>query len=345
MGKSITGALDDVQKLKDDLQSHTLEYAMTATLTDLLLSVRMERAGMALVEIADSAHIRIESVDRVIAYFVLEGNLHVVDPNGNKHQAGAHDFILFPHGARHKLLGSRAVIRSSLFGGFRKLTSSDQPARIRLGRSEPTSALVLCSVFGLERPERTRLSARLPPFMLMHDKTLQLTSDRRLLQGLCEGAGSGAFTATMIYLLFLNATRSVFNAAGNARAIAHASDIATLSVPTIAASLGLLDRQLEKNWTVAELAVDVGMSRSTFAAAFTQAIGQPPLTYLANLRMLEADKLLQREDDLAIGTIAAQVGYQSQAAFTRAYRRHFGIAPSERRKGSSSGEPDTANNQ
>lgn len=81
------------------------------------------------------------------------------------------------------------------------------------------------------------------------------------------------------------------------------------------------------------MASHVGMSRSAFALAFTQSVGQAPLAYLTELRMREADKLLQHDGDLDIASIAARVGYQSQAAFTRAFHRRFGVAPSARRKG------------
>ena len=305
---------------------------MTANLTDLLLAVRMERSGLALFEVASDANSSVEPVNRVIAHFVLEGHLTVIDVDGNRHEAAARDFVLFPRGARHKLLGARPSHKMSRFTDFRKLNSADQLTQIRLGSSEAQSALVLSAVFGLERPDRTRINARLPSFILTRDETLVPAAIVHLLRGRCDEPGSGALAAAIIFMLFSNVTRKSFGAETTSPTSKQTRDLATLSVPAIAASLGFLDRHLEKSWSVAELASRVGMSRSAFALAFTQSVGQPPLAYLTELRMREADKLLKRDEDLDIASIATQVGYQSQAAFTRAFHRRFGVAPSTRRK-------------
>jgi AraC-like DNA-binding protein len=305
---------------------------MSANLTDLLLSVRMEASGLALIELAADAHVGVEPVNRVIAHFVLEGSLTVVDTDGNSRKAGAGDFVVFSRGSRHRLLGVKPSRQISRFTEFRKLRSADHLAQLRLGGSRSTSALILSAAFGLERPERTRINARLPAFTLMHDEMLVPGALARQLREGCDQPGSGALAAAIVFALFINVTRASFGAAVDFPATTQIPDIAALNVPAIAASLSFLDRHLEKNWSVAELASQVGMSRSAFALAFTQSVGKPPLTYLTELRMQEADKLLCRHDDLDIATIAARTGYQSQAAFTRAYRRHFGMTPSARRK-------------
>ena len=81
-----------------------------------------------------------------------------------------------------------------------------------------------------------------------------------------------------------------------------------------------------RNWTVEELADSVGMSRAAFASRFGELLGEPPMQYLAGWRMHLAKHLL-RDSNLAIGEIAGRVGYESEAAFNRAFRRVVGAPP------------------
>ena len=84
-------------------------------------------------------------------------------------------------------------------------------------------------------------------------------------------------------------------------------------------------------WSVAELAARVGMSRSAFAAAFTREMEAPPMQYLAAQRMLRAAELL-KTPDVAISEIAFLIGYDSDIAFTRGFKRHYGVGPGAYRR-------------
>src|SRR5207253_4752553 len=94
----------------------------------------------------------------------------------------------------------------------------------------------------------------------------------------------------------------------------------------IAAALGQIHRQPERDWSVARLASTVGMSRSSFAARFTALVGEAPLAYLTRWRMHLAGELL-RGRDLSVSEIAGRVGYESEAAFSKAFKREAGISP------------------
>jgi transcriptional regulator GlxA family with amidase domain len=83
---------------------------------------------------------------------------------------------------------------------------------------------------------------------------------------------------------------------------------------------------LARAWTVEELAAAAGMSRPTLARRFVRAIGESPLKHLARLRMDQAARLLQSTDD-ALSRIAPRVGYETEFAFSRAFRRHHGVPP------------------
>ena len=94
----------------------------------------------------------------------------------------------------------------------------------------------------------------------------------------------------------------------------------------VARALALVHGAPERDWTIATLGAEVGLSRSSFAARFQSVMGQPPLTYLTTWRMHRARGLL-RDPAISIAQIASRVGYASAAAFTAAFKRDTGDAP------------------
>jgi AraC-like DNA-binding protein len=96
--------------------------------------------------------------------------------------------------------------------------------------------------------------------------------------------------------------------------------------PRIAATLARLHRAPERNWEVAGLAAAVGMSRSSFTERFTVLVGEPPLKYLTRWRVNLAARLLA-SPSISVAEVAERVGYDSEAAFSRAFKRHLGSAP------------------
>jgi AraC-like DNA-binding protein len=96
-------------------------------------------------------------------------------------------------------------------------------------------------------------------------------------------------------------------------------------------ALSLLHAQPARPWTVDELARKAGLSRSAMAQRFTDLIGQPPMQYLARWRLQVAAQSLAPARD-SIATVASQVGYDSEAAFSRAFKREFGLPPANWRK-------------
>jgi AraC-like DNA-binding protein len=98
--------------------------------------------------------------------------------------------------------------------------------------------------------------------------------------------------------------------------------------------LNLLHALPNRPWTVDELAKEVAMSRAALAKRFVELVGQSPIQYLAGWRMHLARDLL-RESTLGIGEIAGRVGYDSEAAFNRAFHRHVGSPPAAWRQASS----------
>ena len=102
--------------------------------------------------------------------------------------------------------------------------------------------------------------------------------------------------------------------------------LGALRDPQISRALGLMHKQPDKDWTVASLAHEIGQSRSAFAAHFTRSVGEPPLSYLKRWRMHLAARLLE-EENLSVAQTAERVGYLTQAAFNRAFKRQYGLPP------------------
>jgi AraC-like DNA-binding protein len=101
--------------------------------------------------------------------------------------------------------------------------------------------------------------------------------------------------------------------------------------PQIGAALRVMHEKVELAWTVESLAAAAGMSRSAFALRFKEMLGETPLEYLTNWRMYKATGFLE-EHDKKLFDIAKSVGYNSDAAFSKAFRRVFGIAPRQYRQ-------------
>jgi AraC-like DNA-binding protein len=101
--------------------------------------------------------------------------------------------------------------------------------------------------------------------------------------------------------------------------------------PIVGRALGLLHSRMNQRWTAEDLAREVGLSRSALAERFTRLMGEPPIRYLAQQRLQAAAQRLKDSSD-TIARIAFQVGYESEAAFTRAFKRAFGAPPAAWRK-------------
>jgi AraC-like DNA-binding protein len=99
-----------------------------------------------------------------------------------------------------------------------------------------------------------------------------------------------------------------------------------LTDPDVAGALERIHAEPQRPWTVAALGREVGLSRAAFARRFAHAVGVPPLAYLASWRMTIAGRLL-RETDLKLAAVADRVGYESEFAFAKAFKRAYGISP------------------
>lgn len=167
----------------------------------------------------------------------------------------------------------------------------------------------------------------LPRFMAIHSASPSAVAVRRILELLDaetgrQRMGSARVAACLSEVLVVEALRAYMQT----QASAPTGWIGALGDHHIGAALTLMHRDVSHAWTVAELASRVGMSRSAFSSRFSETVGQAPLQYLTQWRMLLARRLLA-ESDMELVRVAEQVGYRSASAFGHAFKRMFGEAP------------------
>jgi AraC-like DNA-binding protein len=143
-----------------------------------------------------------------------------------------------------------------------------------------------------------------------------------------DGAGREAMLAKLAELMFVEALRAHLDQLPpDAR-----NWVAGLRDPQVGTALRLLHGRPAEPWTLDRLAREVAMSRSSFAERFTAFVGIPPMQYLARWRLQLAARMLGTEG-VSVGRAATAVGYRSEAAFNRAFKRELGEAPGAWRRG------------
>jgi AraC-like DNA-binding protein len=147
------------------------------------------------------------------------------------------------------------------------------------------------------------------------------------------GPGAATVMSKMSELLFVEVLRQFLASEPPERT----GWLASLRDPAIGRSLALLHSNPKRDWTTDDLADQVHLSRSAFAERFTALVGQPPMRYLTEWRMQLAAQSLHHSQ-LSIAQIAYECGYESEATFTRAFKREFGTPPATWRKVYSNGE-------
>jgi transcriptional regulator GlxA family with amidase domain len=186
---------------------------------------------------------------------------------------------------------------------------------------------------GCDRPEGNPLTSALPPMLRFDTRRdaagawMRSSLEFAAAEIAVRRAGSEILLAKLSELLFVETLRNYVEALPEEQT----GWLAGLKDPFVSRALSLLHKRVGKEWTVDELGREVGLSRSGLADRFTRLIGEPPMRYLARWRLQVAAQQL-RDSDMPLVRIAEQVGYESEAAFNRAFKRSFGVPPARWRK-------------
>jgi AraC-like DNA-binding protein len=273
--------------------------------------------------------------EHLIAYHVITEGRCFANITGQEPIAvGAGEVIVFTRGDTHVLSSSPGMRGDPVPAEVLVEASSRQlPFQINYGADGPVSAKVVCGFLACDARPFNPLLDNLPPFIKAKDGE---GDDARWLgqfirlartESAEKRAGGEGVLAKLSELMFIEVIR---------RYLAdlppeQAGWLAGLRDPFVGKALSLMHARPERGWTIEMLAKDVGLSRSVLAERFTDLIGMPPMHYLAQWRMQIAAGLLSG-GNANIATVAAEIGYASEAAFSRAFKKMVGVPPSDWRR-------------
>jgi AraC-like DNA-binding protein len=311
----------------------------TDVLSDVLRAVRL--TGAVYFRVDAGAPFAAEALPgREVGPFVLPGVEHVLEwhlitqgscwggiVGQEQVQLQEGDIIVFPHGDAHILSSSRGMRGPTSLETYRRRPGTQMPFGLREeGKGGPRTQMV-CGFLGCDLSPFNPLLSTLP-------RTLKVSSREgggwlealaRLAVSESEGRRTGGETvlARASELMFVEVVR---------RHLAmlppeQTGWLAGLRDPFVGKALALLHDRPADAWTVESLAKEVALSRSALAERFTHLVGEAPMQYLTRGRMQLAATLL-RSRDMGVFEVAMEVGYASEAAFSRAFKKVVGLPPS-----------------
>jgi AraC family transcriptional activator of mtrCDE len=268
-------------------------------------------------------------------HIVLAGTAILDDPNGGPPlRLAAGDILLLPRGAAHSLhdgSGTQPSAMRQRFGSAVPIDEND-------GKGERLD--MLCGRFLLSPTHERLVRSYFPERFVARSEAgpsgTSATGTRAQLANLVglmrvesaeENLGGHAMLNGLSTALFTLAIRLASETAE-----APAGLLALAGHPRLAPALAALFRHPEREWTLPDLAALCGMSRATFVRHFQQRLGRSAADLLTDIRMTVAARELRRSTASA-GAVAEAVGYQSEAAFQRAFKKHVGATPAQFRRG------------
>jgi AraC-like DNA-binding protein len=237
------------------------------------------------------------------------------------------DVVLLPRGEGHELRSTDPAPRApaSSVLTLPHTWYGDRYAAITHGGDGPPTTMICCAI-RLEHPMAERLVALMPDVVHVpvSPLTARLHDTLRLIALEVEETrpGGEAVITRLADVLVVQVLRAWLSHDPAARS----GWLGALADPDIGRALALVHADPARDWSVAGLARELALSRSTFAARFTALVGEPVMTYVTRWRMLVAHDRL-RAGDTTVAAVATAMGYRSEAAFSRAFRRVVGTPP------------------
>jgi len=235
------------------------------------------------------------------------------------------DLTLVPLGDEHRLKSGSGLPASKLFEIDREQVSERYEV-LRLGGGGQRTTMI-CALFQFEDPAAQQLMDFLPKVIHVDSWTAPesdwIQSTLRMMAAEAREMRPGGETmiTRLADILVVHAIRFW---------ITHAPSqqkgwLGALHDPHIGPTISKIHRDPGHSWTLESLAVEAFMSRSAFSARFTELVGEPAMRYVTRWKMNEARLRLER--GATVGEIATELGYESEAAFSRAFKRHVGVPP------------------
>jgi AraC-like DNA-binding protein len=264
----------------------------------------------------------------LLLYHLLIDGRAVVDlADGQSLDLGPGDIVIFPHGEAHHISSGAEVQRPFPDYGIAAKIKARDLSPLQAGGGGEISRFV-CGYMTCDPYNSRPILSGLPPVFKVNIRTdasghwLE-SSVLHLVEEAASGrVGSEAMLAKLSEALFVDTLRRYVAGLPEQQVgwLAGARD------PIVGKSLGLLHARTAHPWTIADLAEEVGISRSGLVNRFTRYLAEPPMTYLTRWRLQLAARSLETTSR-GVAEIAGDVGYESEAAFNRAFKREFGLPP------------------
>jgi len=276
--------------------------------------------------------------DCLMFHVVTSGSCWLEIEGTEPHLLQPGNLALVPHGEGHRLLSEPGVPAAMLFDLPREQIS-ERYEILRHGQGG-TAANMICGTVRFDHPAAHQLVRLLPkllcieawqsPQMEWIQSTLRLmATEARVMR-----PGGETIITRLADILVIQTIRSWMAEDPSAQT----GWLGALQDKQIGYAILLIQREPARAWTVASLAKEVAMSRSAFAARFKKLVGESPLQYVTRWRMNLALTWL-RNEGVTVVELADRLGYQSEAAFSRAFKRFIGVSPgAARRKGEEAGD-------
>ena len=278
----------------------------------------------------------------VLFHLVIEGGAVVDMQDGESLALEPGDVVIFPAADAHHMSSGKDARRPFPNYGISAKIDAHDLTPLKVGGGGAVSRFV-CGYLTCDPHLCRPILDGLPPVFKVNIRAdasghwLERSILHLVEEAGSGGVGSDAMLAKLSEALFVDTLRRHVEALSDTQKgwLTGARD------PIVGKSLGLLHSRVAHPWTIADLAEQVGVSRSALVERFTRYLSEPPMTYLTRWRLQLALRALQKTSR-GVAEIAADVGYESEAAFSRAFKREFGEPPGryrhQQRQGAASGE-------
>ena len=244
------------------------------------------------------------------------------------------DVLVIPHGDPYDMLSAPGqpseLDPAAILDFFRAMAAGELPFVVAEGGGGAEQAQFMCGFLGCDAKPFNPLLAALP--RLMHIRRtpdvsgdlLDRLTELALAEAAVQRAGAECIRVRLSELMFVEVVRRYLASLPPEQT----GWLAALRDERIGRAIALLHQRPAVAWTLDTLAAEVGMSRSAFADRFLRVVGHPPMQYLTRWRVQLAARMLA-DGATKVATVARDVGYDSEAAFSRTFKRVSGISPSE----------------
>lgn len=276
--------------------------------------------------------------DSLSFHVVTAGSCRLEVPGHGILDLGPGDLALVPHGRGHTLRAPAAAGPALRVDLLPQDYSGPNYSHLRRGGGGRPAQLI-CGVVGFDEPAARELVRRLPDVVVLHGDDVRVAAALRDTLRLMAGElarpqpGGEAVATRLADILVVQAIRTWLAEDPRGRA----GWLLALQDDRVGAALEAVHAAPGQDWTVEALARVATMSRSAFSARFTELTGESPAAYLTRWRMAVAHARL-RDGGTTVAQVAGDLGYGSQAAFTRAFVRVVGVTPGAVRSGAETGQ-------